>query len=228
MTRPSTAQATGLVAAYVRNRHAVLFYSLLLTLVASPLLAMFEVRGVVLQAVLAFNLVACVLGLAPGPGRSILIALTPPIVVASLAPTSLVDAAWSSVAFGFWALIALFAAVESVRFVMSARSIHSDHVYAALGVYLLVGVFFGVAHSTIEQEWPGSYLTVNRPDAPFLLSDAIYFSFVTLATLGYGDVVPAGALARGFAVVEAVGGQLYLAALVARLVGAWIQPGRER
>jgi voltage-gated potassium channel len=216
------------VAAYVRHRHAVLFYSLLLTLVASPLFAMFEVRGVVLQAVLAFNLVACVLGLAPGPGRSILAALTPPVVIASLAPASLVDPAWSSAAFGFWALIALLAAAESVRFVMTARSIHADHVYAALGVYLLAGVFFGIVHFSVEQAWPGSYVTASRPDAPFRLSDAIYFSFVTLATLGYGDVLPAGDVARGFAVLESVGGQLYLAALVARLVGAWIQPSTER
>jgi len=52
------------------------------------------------------------------------------------------------------------------------------------------------------------------------LQTAIYFSFVTLATLGYGDIVPVTPTARGFAVSEAILGQLYLAVLVARLVGA--------
>ena len=50
---------------------------------------------------------------------------------------------------------------------------------------------------------------------------AIYFSFVTLATLGYGDIVPRTDVARGFAIVEGVGGQLFLAVLIARLVSLY-------
>jgi voltage-gated potassium channel Kch len=50
---------------------------------------------------------------------------------------------------------------------------------------------------------------------------AIYFSFVTLATLGYGDIVPRSDLARGLAIVEGVGGQLFLAVMVARLVSLY-------
>ncbi|HVJ37759.1 MAG TPA: potassium channel family protein, partial [Stenotrophomonas sp.] len=51
------------------------------------------------------------------------------------------------------------------------------------------------------------------------MGGAIYFSFVTLATLGYGDITPASSVMRGLAVQEAIAGQLYLALLVARLVG---------
>ena len=51
------------------------------------------------------------------------------------------------------------------------------------------------------------------------LTDGIYFSFVTLATLGYGDITPITPIARGLAVFEAIVGQFYLAVLVARLVG---------
>ena len=50
---------------------------------------------------------------------------------------------------------------------------------------------------------------------------AIYFSFVTLATLGYGDIVPRTDVARGLAIVEGVGGQLFLAVMVARLVSLY-------
>ena len=50
---------------------------------------------------------------------------------------------------------------------------------------------------------------------------ALYFSFVTLATLGYGDIVPRSDVARGLAIVEGVGGQLFLAVLVARLVSLY-------
>ena len=51
------------------------------------------------------------------------------------------------------------------------------------------------------------------------VTTAIYFSFVTLASLGYGDVLPVSDPARGLAVLQVVSGQLYLAVLVARLVG---------
>ena len=55
-------------------------------------------------------------------------------------------------------------------------------------------------------------------DSETYYSRFVYFSFVTLATLGYGDIVPLTATARGLAVIEAIGGQLYIAVLVARLV----------
>ena len=56
----------------------------------------------------------------------------------------------------------------------------------------------------------------------FSLANGIYFSFVTLATLGYGDVVPQTEIARGLAILEAVSGQLYLAVMVARLVSLYV------
>jgi voltage-gated potassium channel len=211
------------LAAYVTHRHAILFYSLLATLVLSPVFAMFEVRGVALQAVLATNVLAAVLGFEPGPRRSVLVVLTMVIVAVGLAPSSIVDESWSGAAFGLFAAVGLVCAAESVRFVMRARSVDAEHVYAALSVYLLAGTFFGIAHWSVEQAWPGSYVENGQPGSILVLSDAIYFSFVTIASLGYGDILPVSDVARGLATLEAVGGQLYLAALVARLIGAWMR-----
>jgi voltage-gated potassium channel len=61
----------------------------------------------------------------------------------------------------------------------------------------------------------------------FSQASAIYFSFVTLATLGYGDIAPRTDVAPGIAIVEGVGGQLFLAVLVARLVGFYSKPGNQ-
>jgi hypothetical protein len=61
-------------------------------------------------------------------------------------------------------------------------------------------------------------------EAP-LKSDLIYFSYVTLATLGYGDITPISAYARSSAILEAVAGPMYIAVLIARLVGLY---GKER
>src|SRR5262249_25580581 len=103
-----------------------------------------------------------------------------------------------------------------------------EQVYAALSAYLLAGLVFGVLHWAITIRWPGSLAeagAVGTP-VPIPLSTAIYYSFVTLATLGYGDVVPRTQVARGLAVREAVGGQLYVAVTIARLVGSQLQAAR--
>jgi voltage-gated potassium channel Kch len=98
--------------------------------------------------------------------------------------------------------------------------VDTDHLMAALSAYLLVGVFWGAIYVAVEEGIPGSLLAAgSRFPHGMDLSDGIYFSFVTLATLGYGDITPVTPIARGLAVFEAVVGQFYLAVLVARLVG---------
>jgi hypothetical protein len=59
------------------------------------------------------------------------------------------------------------------------------------------------------------------------MPSAIYFSFVTLATLGYGDVLPRSETARGIAIVEAIAGQLFLAVMIARLVSIYARTGTK-
>jgi hypothetical protein len=100
--------------------------------------------------------------------------------------------------------------------------VDSERLSAALSAYLLAGHCFGIAYFEVEQLRPGSFAiggTATQP-AQLDLQTAIYFSFVTLATLGYGDISPLRPTARGIAISEAILGQLYLAVLVARLVGA--------
>jgi hypothetical protein len=77
----------------------------------------------------------------------------------------------------------------------------------------------------MERAWPGSLAVAGAAVVPgrFSPSSAIYFSFVTQATLGYGDVVPASEVARGLAIIQAVAGQLYLAVMVARLVSLYVR-----
>jgi hypothetical protein len=113
----------------------------------------------------------------------------------------------------------LAAAAGALRFALTARVVALEHVYAALSAYLLAGLFFGLAYWAVDQLRPGALGGASAHS----LADAIYFSFVTLATLGYGDIVPRGEIARGLAVVEGVGGQLFLAVMVARLVSLYVR-----
>lgn len=215
------------VAAYGAHSHVILFYSLLATLAVEPVLVAFGVQNLGMPLALAMNLMASVLGLQHGRLRTALLLLALAAVAARLATLALPASGVSIAPLTFWSVIALFAAADSARFAIRARVIEAEHVYAALNVYLLAGVFFGLLDWTVEQFSPGSYIAPTHAADGFDIPNAIYFSFVTLATLGYGDIVPHSAPARHLAIVEAVAGQLYLTVMIARLVGSWRQ-GTER
>jgi hypothetical protein len=122
-----------------------------------------------------------------------------------------------------WTLIALLAAVSALRFALGARVVDREHLYAALSAYLLAGIFFGVFYWVLERTWSGSFAVPGEgAQGHFSLAAAIYYSFVTIATLGYGDIVPRSEVARGLAIMEAVAGQLYLAVMIARLVSLYV------
>jgi hypothetical protein len=120
-------------------------------------------------------------------------------------------------------LTGLAAAAGTLRFAITSSAVNSETIYAALSTYLLAGVFFGQIYWSLEGLWPGS---VVGPD-PMTELSAVYYSFVTLATLGYGDFLPRTDIARGVATFEVIGGQLFLAVMVARLIGLFSESKRE-
>jgi voltage-gated potassium channel Kch len=209
-----------IAAAYLHHRYAILFYSLLLTLAAGPLLTSLGFDLTLLQLLFTINLLAAIAPYAPGPARRALIA----VVILGLGLRSgallLDSSACARAADAVAVLVALQAVVMTLRFSTQADVVDKEHVYAALGAYMLMGIFFGVLFAALQNFDAGNLAVAGaEPGAPMSFPTGIYFSFVTLATLGYGDIVPKSDLARGFAILEAVAGQLYLAVLVARLVG---------
>lgn len=218
-----------LLRGYASHRHAILFYSLLATIGAAPLLVGLGLGGNLLEFFLALNLLAGALGFEAGWKKRALLILTVAALVIHFASARGDAIGVRPMVLAFWTAIALFSASSSIRFAMRSTRVDAEHIYAALSAYLLAGIFFGVLYHGIENVWPGSF-NIPGAKAEFPLFDAIYFSFVTLATLGYGDLVPVGAVARGLAIIEAVSGQLFLAVMVARLVSSHVQAadGRKR
>jgi voltage-gated potassium channel len=202
---------------YLDRRYAVLFYTLLLTLVAAPLLTALGLSGALIELLLAISLLAAVLPVATSRDRTLLLGLVFVVWLAREAAAWLDHPVLSTAILGCWTIIGLFAAAAALRFAMRAFSVDSEHLYAALSAYLLAGIFFGLFYWVIEQILPASFGTPGD----FSRTSAFYFSFVTLATLGYGDIVPRTDVARGLAIVEGVGGQLFLAVMVARLVSLY-------
>jgi voltage-gated potassium channel len=202
---------------YLCRRYMILFYTLLLTMVAAPVLTELEFQGAFIELLLAANLVAAVMPVRTGTNRRALLILTIFVWLAREVTAWFNHPALSVMTLGLWTLIGLFAAAAGLRFAMGAESVDAEHLYAALSAYMLAGIFFGLFYWVIEQIRAGSFTAA----AEFTRMSALYFSFVTLATLGYGDIVPRTDVARGLAIVEAVGGQLFLAVMVARLVSLY-------
>jgi hypothetical protein len=91
----------------------------------------------------------------------------------------------------------------------------------------MLGVIWAVAYTTIAMSDPQAFTGIEQPDGRGWYSGWLYFSFTTMTTLGYGDIVPVSAFARTLAYLQAIFGQFYIAVLVAGLVSAYITARRS-
>jgi hypothetical protein len=122
------------------------------------------------------------------------------------------------------ALFLLYVCVLTLRMVLTAGSVTLEVILAALCVYLLLGFIWAIGFQLVEYFDPGSFSipeemlegAMSRQRA--IGSALSYFSYVTITTLGYGDITPVAPLARSLATVEGIIGQIYLVTLIARLV----------
>ena len=111
----------------------------------------------------------------------------------------------------------------TLRYVLM-HDVTFDNVVGALVAYLMIGVAMGQFYVLLEVNYPDSFHASANIDVELQNPHSrgaclTYFSFVTLTTAGYGDIVPAKPLSRTLAWMEAVAGQFYIAVLVAGMVG---------
>ncbi|MHC4548275.1 MAG: potassium channel family protein [Planctomycetota bacterium] len=121
--------------------------------------------------------------------------------------------------FLLWILVTRLLRVERVT---------TDVLSSAVSGYLLLGILWALVYALLFHLDPTSLGGIESHQGGQDPSEFFYFSFVTLTTLGYGDIAPTGSLARTAASVEAVVGQLYLAVMIARLVGLQIAAATAR
>jgi hypothetical protein len=207
---------------YLRRRYRILLLSLLVTLVAAPVASEYQLRTWPIELLLVVNLVVAAVGYRTPRGRHWLLAFVALMVLLRIFGRWWQREAVSTGATLLGVGLSLFAAGAALRFALRGRKVDIERLAAALSAYLLAGHCFGIGYFEVEQLRTGSFAVAGTPTLPAQLDlqTAIYFSFVTLATLGYGDISPLTPTARGMAISEAILGQFYLAVLVARLVGA--------
>lgn len=102
--------------------------------------------------------------------------------------------------------------------VFGAGKVTLDRIRGAVVLYILIGVVWADAYQLMDIHIPSAFAGIPHADNPADRSSWIYFSFVTLTTVGYGDISPVAHAARSLAIVEALIGQLYPAIVLARLV----------
>ena len=129
-----------------------------------------------------------------------------------------------------WANLAAYASIlpfqlsviySLLRFVQLQERVTTNTVLAALGIYLLIGAVFVPLYGLVETLQPGSFVDGVSPNEPVVWQQLMYYSYVTLNTVGYGDIQPVKAWARSLSTLEAVVGVLYLAVAIARLVSLY-------
>lgn len=223
-----------------RPRFVVLLLALTLLLFATPVLQLlFPAPGgggsrTVLVLVFVIMLISAVW--AVGRNRSSLIIAAslgaPAVVLQVLTPA--VNANGVMIAGNSIGILFIgYVIVVGLAYLFTAQAVTVDAISASVCMYLLLGVLWSRVYTLLELLQPGSFAFPFAETAvPGRFDSAgteasLYFSFVTMSTLGYGDIFPTSSAARMFAAVEAVAGQMYLAVLVARLVGLHIaQAGR--
>jgi Ion channel len=128
-----------------------------------------------------------------------------------------------------------FVILQFLFFILRAPRVNSEVLCAGVAVYLLLGIIWMFAYILVAQLDPGdlahlgafAYNVGPRPEHSLGSFDAFYFSFITLSTVGYGDITPMTHIARTLAMTEAMTGTLYMAVLISRLVALYTSQGSE-
>jgi len=120
------------------------------------------------------------------------------------------------VAFSFGTVLYFYIVFLLVKYLLSIRVVTAELIYCAISTYLLIGIGWAGIYTIVEGISPGSFS--GKSDTV----DLLYFSFVTLTTVGFGDVVPLSILGKRLAVFEAAMGSIYMAIIVAMIVGRFI------
>jgi len=136
----------------------------------------------------------------------------------ALRPTPVFEFSAMLIAMAFCSLSLAFALVN----VMRGTRMDFNRMTGAICVYLLLGIVLGILNTFIYRLVPGSFSGLPPVSDGEQGMNLIYYTYVTMTTLGYGDISPVGPLARALAYLAAIAGQFYIAILVGMMVGLYL------
>ncbi|MFC1580192.1 potassium channel family protein [Thermodesulfobacteriota bacterium] len=210
------------------RRFLFLLISILLTLVLGPVLEPFPGMRILLSVFWSLVLISSVFAISQKK-HAILVAVLLALPFFAEEWTTLFVQSVPVIVIGklSGALFFAFVIMHILRFIYGQREVRGEVLIAAAVVYLMIAVMWSYFYAVLEMVHPGAF---NLPDAAggVMQNRFVYFSLVTITTLGYGDITPNSGFAASLSMVEAVVGQLYMTVQVAWLVGIHVASFYEK
>ncbi len=208
----------------MKGRLFYLFVSLLILVILSPLLRGDILGKAILYAIAVFIGLSTIYGLKLGR-RALAVTLVFAFLSVISGVVSLLTGDNVSSAIALLTAIPFYGVVIALllRYIVRAKQVTADILYGSVCVYLLVGMLFAMIYTFLDLLNPAAFAVSTAAASSSPSEGALaYYSFVTLTTLGYGDIIPVSGYARTFAFLEAIIGVLYVAILISRLVSLYI------
>lgn len=205
--------------------YKALLYALVITLLAFPVLDGFANVRIIIGILFVGVLLVAVRAVANLRGQILISSVLGVAGIIGYFGDLLGYGAWfegtGMLGFGLFFLTVGIIILTNIMF--HIRHVTAELIYGAINVYLLIGLSFALILALVELIQPGSITGLESLSvADGSVMPFLYFSFVTMTTLGYGDMSPATGPAASLVYVEAVIGQLYVAIMIARLVGLYV------
>lgn len=120
-----------------------------------------------------------------------------------------------------YAALYIFTILHILAHLLYSEETNTEEIYGATSVYILLGLTWATLYEIIHLLYPGSFdiSPIQNLDNLINWSDFLYYSFTTLTTLGYGEIVPVTSQARSLAILESITGVIFIAVMVARVIG---------
>ena len=208
---------------HIEDRYYYLFVALALLLALPPFIISFTFISYVIYLLLALVIINCALILFDesnysGYGLGLLIAIL--IFLGFSVAEDWKNPLLQVIRMTIMVLFFGFTFAKMVSEIFKMKIVTGRVVIGAIGAYLLLGFIGSFLFEIIELIYPGSFTNMALFEGSFY--GQIYFSFVTISTLGYGDISPITPQGQAVAIFVAISGQLYLAILMAMLVGKFL------
>ncbi len=202
-----------------RQRFSLLLVAEFALIVGCPILREFGI-GPPLWGILAIAVFVASLFAVLGQGRAtdVAVVLAVPAIIGAAFNASGYTSRLLPPGMLFGTAFIVYTCAVILRSVITTAKVTIDTLYGAIAAYVLLGISWGNIYFLIETFWPSSFTSPIMPGTQIDGPNFIFFSFVTLTTIGYGDIVPASAISKSFVILEAVTGIMYPAVMIARLI----------
>ena len=206
-------------------RFSVVYFlcALVLNILVSPFADQFEDGFLVETSLMTLVFLAALLAIGGRLRTAVGIVLVAPALVGEWLNYWRPELPFSAIIRGSGLLFIGYVVVQFLRFILRAPRVDFAVLCAGIATYLMLGLLWSFAYSLVDRLAPDSFAFSVGPASSHTLKgfNALYFSFTTLSTVGYGDIIPVSGIARMLAMTEAVAGMFYVSVLIARLVSIY-------